>query len=138
MVMQSLAGLPAFLAYFCTAVVAVILYLAIYTWITAHKEFELIAQNVPGAAVALGLSLLGFALPLASAIAHSQNLLDCAIWGIIGLIVQIVVYFIVRIPVPRAVGAHRRRRDGGCDLARARLARRRRAERRGHVLLRRR
>ena len=99
MVMQSLAGLPAFLAYFCTAVVAVILYLVIYTWITAHKEFELIAKDVPGAAVALGLSLLGFALPLASAIAHSQNLLDCAIWSMIALVVQIVVYFIVRIPV---------------------------------------
>jgi putative membrane protein len=99
MVMQSLAGLPAFLAYFCTAIVAVILYLAIYTRITAHKEFDLIDKNVPGAAVALGLSLLGFALPLASAIAHSQNLLDCAIWAIIALIVQLIVYFIVRIPV---------------------------------------
>ena len=99
MIMQSLAGLPAFLAYFCTAVVAVILYLAIYTWITAHKEFDLIAKNVSGAAVALGLSLLGFALPLASAIAHSANLIDCAIWAVIALIVQLVVYFIVRIPV---------------------------------------
>jgi putative membrane protein len=99
MVMQSLAGLPAFLAYFCTAVVAVILYLAVYTWITAHKEFDLIAKNVSGAAIALGLSLLGFALPLASAIAHSANLIDCAIWAVIALIVQIVVYFIVRIPV---------------------------------------
>ncbi len=99
MVMQSLAGLPAFLAYFCTAMVAVVLYLTAYTWITAHKEFELIAKNVPGAAVALGLSLLGFALPLASAIAHSQNLLDCAIWTVIALAVQIGVYFIVRIPV---------------------------------------
>jgi putative membrane protein len=99
MVMQSLAGLPAFLAYFCTALVAVVLYLLIYTWITAHKEFDLIAKNVPGAAVALGLSLLGFALPLASAIAHSQNLVDCAIWAAIALVVQIGVYFIVRIPV---------------------------------------
>ncbi len=99
MVLQSLAGLPAFLAYFCTALVAVVLYLVVYTRITAHKEFDLIARNVPGAAVALGLSLLGFALPLASAMAHSQNLLDCAIWAVIALVVQIAVYFIVRIPV---------------------------------------
>ena len=97
--MQSLAGLPAFLAYFCTALVAVVLYLVIYTAITAHKEFELIGRNVSGAAVALGLSLLGFALPLASAIAHSQSLIDCAIWALIALAVQIVVYFVVRIPV---------------------------------------
>lgn len=99
MVMLSLAGLPAFLAYFCTAFLAVVLYLVVYTRITAHQEFELIAKNVPGAAVALGLSLLGFALPVASAIAHAQNLLDCAIWSLIALVVQIVVYFVVRIPV---------------------------------------
>jgi putative membrane protein len=99
MLIQSLAGLPAFLAYFCTAFVVVILYLAIYMWVTPHDEFELIRQNVPGAAIALGLSLLGFALPVASSIAHAQNLLECVLWSIIALIVQIIVYFVVRIPV---------------------------------------
>jgi putative membrane protein len=100
MLLQSLAGFPAFLAYFCTAIVAVVLYLLIYTRITAHDEFALIARNVPGAAVSLGLSLLGFALPLASAIAHASYLLDFAVWSMISLVVQIGVYFMVRIPVP--------------------------------------
>lgn len=99
MLMQSLAGLPAFLAYFCTAIVAVVVYLVVYTRVTAHDEFTLIARNVPGAAVSLGLSLLGFALPLASAIAHASYLLDCAVWAVIALVVQIGVYFLVRIPV---------------------------------------
>ena len=44
--------------------------------------------------------LLGFALPLVSAIAHSANVWDCLIWSAIALIVQIVVYYIVKIPVP--------------------------------------
>src|SRR5436190_2158951 len=99
MVLQSLAGLPAFLVYFCTAIIAVLAYLFIYTRITPHNEFELIRNN-PAAAIALGLSLLGFSLPLISAIAHSANVWDCMIWGLIALIVQIVVFFIVRIPVP--------------------------------------
>jgi putative membrane protein len=99
MLAQSIAGLPAFLAYFCTAFIIVILYLVIYMWVTPHNEFELIRKNVPGAAIALGLSLLGFALPVASSIAHAQNLLECAIWSLIALIVQIIVYFVVRIPV---------------------------------------
>jgi putative membrane protein len=106
MLLQSLAGLPAFLAYFCTAFIVVVLYLVIYTRVTPYDEFELIRKNVPGAAIALGLSLLGFALPVASAIAHAQNLLDCAIWSIIALIVQLVIHFVVRIPVhdlPRRV-----------------------------------
>src|ERR1044072_4330673 len=100
MVLQSLAGLPAFLVYFCTAIIAVLAYLLVYTRITPHNEFELIRNNNPAAAMALGLSLLGFSLPLISAIAHSANVWDCMIWSLIALIVQIIVFFIVRIPVP--------------------------------------
>ncbi len=99
MLLQSLAGLPAFVAYFCTAFIAVVIYLFIYTRVT-HDEFELIRNNVPGAAVSLGLSLLGFTLPVASAIAHASNLLDCAVWSIIALIVQLIIFFVVRVPVP--------------------------------------
>jgi putative membrane protein len=100
MILQSLAGLPAFLVYFCTALFAVSAYLFVYTRVTPHDEFLLIRDNNPAAAIALGLSLLGFALPLVSAIAHSANVWDCMIWGIVALIVQIIVYFIVRVPVP--------------------------------------
>ena len=71
----------------------------IYTRITPINEFELISKNVPGAAIALGLSLLGFALPVASAIAHASDLVDCAIWDVIALIVQRITFFAVRIPV---------------------------------------
>jgi putative membrane protein len=100
MILQSLAGLPAFLVYFCTAVVAVVAYLFVYTRVTPHNEFQLIRDNVPSAAIALGLSLLGFVLPVISAIAHSANVVDCLIWSAIALVVQIVVYFVVKIPVP--------------------------------------
>jgi putative membrane protein len=100
MVIQSLAGLPAFLVYFCTASVVVMLYLFVYTRITAHNEFELIRRNVPGAAISLGLSLLGFTLPVVSAMTHASNVIDCLIWSIIALIVQVIVYYAVRIPVP--------------------------------------
>jgi putative membrane protein len=101
MVLQSLAGLPAFMVYFCTGIVAVILYLFVYTRITPHDEFALIRNNVTSAAVALGMSLLGFVLPVTSAIVHSANVLDCLIWSLIALIVQVAVYYIVRIPVPK-------------------------------------
>src|ERR1700761_6734505 len=99
MILQSLAGLPAFLVYFCTGVVAVLAYLFVYTRITPHNEFQLIRDNDPAAAIALGLSLLGFVLPVVSAIAHSANVVDCLVWSLIALIVQIVVYFLVKIPV---------------------------------------
>src|SRR6201997_909895 len=100
MILQSLAGLPAFLVYFCTAIVAVVAYLAVYTRITPHNEFQLIRDNDPAAAVALGLSLLGFTLPVVSAIAHSANVVDCLVWSLVALIVQVVVYYVIKIPVP--------------------------------------
>jgi putative membrane protein len=115
MILQSLAGLPAFLVYFCTAIVAVVTYLLVYTRVTPHDEFQLIRDNDPAAAIALGLSLLGFVLPVVSAIAHSANVVDCLIWSAIALVVQIAVYFIVKIPVPNLsahlVRFHFRRRD---------------------------
>jgi putative membrane protein len=92
--------LPAFLVYFCTAIISVVAYLLVYTRITPHDEFRLIRDNDPAAAIALGLSLLGFVLPVVSAIAHAANILDCLIWSLIALIVQVAVYYIVKIPVP--------------------------------------
>ena len=100
MVLQSLAGLPAFLLYFCVSTVAVIAFLWIYTRITAHDEFELLNKNVPGAAVLLGLSMLGFALPVASAVAHASDIIDCMIWSLIALCVQVIAYYVARIAVP--------------------------------------
>ena len=100
MILQSLAELPAFLVYFCTGIIAVVIYLLVYTSVTPHDEFKLIRDNDPAAAVALGLSLLGFVLPVVSAIAHSANVVDCLIWSAVALIIQVIVYFLVKIPVP--------------------------------------
>jgi putative membrane protein len=97
---ETLAGLPAFLTYFCVSVAVVVGYIYVYTWITPHDELELINKNVPGAAISLGLSLVGFSLPVASAIAHAANIVDCIIWSVIALVVQVIVFFIVKIPIP--------------------------------------
>jgi putative membrane protein len=100
MVLQSLSGLPAFLIYLVCASVLVGAYLFVYTWITAHNEFELLRANNSGAAISLGLSTIGFALPLTSSIAHADGILDMTIWGVIALIVQVGVYYLARIPGP--------------------------------------
>ena len=97
---NSLAGLPAFLIYFCVAGVLVAAYLTVYTWVTPHDEFSLLRANNPAAAISLGLSVVGFALPLTSSIGHSDGIVDMTIWGIVALAVQIAAYFLARIPVP--------------------------------------
>ena len=101
MVLQSLSGLPAFFVYFVCASVLVAAYIFVYTWITAHDEFALLKANNTGAAISLGLSMIGFALPLTASIGHSDGILDMTIWGVIALIVQVGVYYVARIAVPK-------------------------------------
>ena len=96
----SLNEIPWFLAYFGTALILTLVYMVVYMWVTPHDEIKLIRENNLAASLASVGSLIGFSLPLASAIAHSADLDDCAIWGVIAIIVQVVVFFMVRLPVP--------------------------------------
>ena len=97
----SIAGLPLFLAYLGSAAVLTGIYIVVYMWVTPHAEIKLIRENNLAAAVAFAGSLIGFSLPLANTIAGSVSLVDCAIWGLIALVVQILIYFIARIPMPK-------------------------------------
>ncbi|MEH3144892.1 MAG: DUF350 domain-containing protein [Methylobacterium frigidaeris] len=98
--LSSISGLGAFLAYFATAAVLSGAYLAIYMLATAHDELALIRRGVTPAAIALGGSLLAFTLPLAVSIYNAQGLLDCAVWGLVALVVQMGVYWAVRFALP--------------------------------------
>lgn len=97
--LSSLAGVPPFLAYFATALVLVGLFVRIYTWITPQDELALIRANNAAAATAFGGALIGFALPLSSAITHSLSLLDCVLWGAIALVVQVLTFSVLRLIV---------------------------------------
>ncbi|CAN7253947.1 DUF350 domain-containing protein [Bosea sp. LjRoot9] len=100
MITDALAKLPDFALFFAGSLALVGLYLLIYTLATSHNEFGLIRQNNLAAALSLGLSLIGFALPLSSAIVHSTTIVDLAVWGIVAIIVQLVVYTLVRLVLP--------------------------------------
>lgn len=95
--LSSLNGIPPFLAYFAVAIILVLIFVRIYTWMTPHEELALIRANNSAAALAFGGAIIGFALPLSSAITHSLSLLDCAVWGAIALVVQILTFAVLRI-----------------------------------------
>ena len=101
LISASLDGLPWFLAYLATAVVMTLVYVVIYMWVTPHPEIALIRENNMAASLAFGGSLIGFCLPLASAMANSVALADCVVWGVVALIVQILIFYLVRLPVPK-------------------------------------
>jgi len=96
-----LSGLPQFFGYFLSAILLTFLYAVIYSKLTPHKEWALIKENVPAAALAFSGSLLGFVIALASAISNSVNIVDCWLWGVVALIVQLATFFSVRMFMPR-------------------------------------
>ncbi len=96
----SLDAIQSFLAYLVTGTALTLIYVFVYIWVTPHPEFKLIKENNLAASVAFAGSLVGFSLPLASVIAHSVALTDCVIWGLIAILVQIFIFFLVRLPIP--------------------------------------
>jgi putative membrane protein len=97
---KSLAGLPAFLAYFGLAAAYLALFVFLYVRITPYREIALIRAGNPAAAAGLGGAMLGFATPLASAVAHSVSLVDMAVWALVALMVQLLAFGAGRLVLP--------------------------------------
>lgn len=98
--MHYLQGLPAFATYFAIGVGFVALFLSIYVWITPHREVALIRAGNAAAAVSLSGALIGYCLPLASALSHSVAPLDLALWAGVALLAQLVAYAVARLLLP--------------------------------------
>jgi putative membrane protein len=96
-----LANLSEFSIFFVTAAVLTLLFVVIYTRVTRHDELALIKKNSTAAALAFSGSLIGFALPLASTMISSITVVEMVLWGVIALIVQVLVYLLIRLPMPR-------------------------------------
>ena len=96
----SLSGFDDFLVYFGLAIAFVAAFLWIYLLVTPYKEIQLIRAGNAAAAWSLGFTLLGLSLPLAAAIIHSVNPWDMMLWAAIALVVQILVFVVVRLLLP--------------------------------------
>ncbi len=90
--MTSLEPIGLFLVYFGVGLAFEAVFLVLYMAATSHHEATLIKQGNTAAAISLSGAVLGFTLPLGSVIIHSVSLLDMAVWSLVALLVQIVVY----------------------------------------------
>ena len=68
------------------------------------------------AAISLGGAVVGFVLPLARAVTQSVSALDLVVWGLVALVVQVVVFFVVGKLVPRFAEAIKEGRIAGAVL----------------------
>lgn len=97
------SGLVNFAAYFSSSILLLVVFAFIYSHVTPYREFTLIAAGNDAAAYSLAGALVGFALPLASAISHSVSLSDMLLWGAVALLVQIMTFLVVRLIFPQIV-----------------------------------
>jgi len=99
-VFDSFAGFDDFAIYLAASLVLLALFTAIYIRVTPYAELALIREGNMAAAFSLSGALLGFIVPLASAVRYSVSLADMAIWGLAALVVQILAFVAVKLMVP--------------------------------------
>ena len=96
--LELLQGLLNFFTYFGVGVVFLIAFKAAYVQITPHDEWKLIKEtkNV-AASIALGGSVIGFAIAISGVVKNSVSLFDFAIWACVALLAQLLAFAIVRL-----------------------------------------
>jgi putative membrane protein len=99
-VFDSFAGFDDFLVYLAVCLTLLAIFTVIYIRVTPYREMALIRDGNMAASFSLSGALLGFIVPLASAVQHSVSLVDMAIWGLIAMAVQIAAFIVVKLLIP--------------------------------------
>lgn len=87
-----------FLSYLGVAIGLLVVGVILFTLSTPKiKEFKLIAEKNVSAAMLLGGKVMGLAIVLGAAAEYSISLMDMAIWGIIGIVSQIIVFILAEV-----------------------------------------
>jgi putative membrane protein len=93
----SLQGVDSFFLYFATAVVAEAIFVVLYMSMTPHNEATLIKAGNPAAALSFAGAVIGFTLPLTSAIAQNVSLPGTVVWAAVALVVQLAVFLLTNL-----------------------------------------
>jgi putative membrane protein len=83
-----------YLLHLATATALVLAFFIIYTKITPWDEVTLIRAGNTAAAWSLGGTLIGFSLTLSSALKFTGSYVDFLMWGGLGMVVQVLVFYI--------------------------------------------
>lgn len=85
-----------FLVAFLIAGAFTVAFKLIYQAVTPYHEGRLIKEGNTAATIALWGAVLGYVLPLASALAHTVSLMEFAAWAALAAVIQIVTFLVVR------------------------------------------
>lgn len=91
-----LSGALAFILAFLAAGGFALVFTSLYRLVTPHDEGKLIREGNVAAAVALGGAVIGYMIPLASALGQTHSLPEFAAWALLAGLIQILVFWVVR------------------------------------------
>lgn len=98
---QLLQGLALFAIYFLGALAYAAVFCAIYTRLTRHDEFGLIVrEHNTSAAIAFGMTLVGYSIALAGAIHNTRSIVEFLIWGLVAMLAQFAAYGLANLAHP--------------------------------------
>lgn len=89
-------GALAFLLAFVVAGLFTLAFKILYQFVTPYRERALIREGNTAAAITLAGALIGYVLPLASALSHTVSLPEFAAWAALAGVIQIVAFVLVR------------------------------------------
>jgi putative membrane protein len=95
----------AFLVAFVAAGLFTVVFKIIYQWVTPYNEAKLIREGNVAAALALGGALVGYVLPLASALSNTVSLVEFCAWAALAGVIQIAAFTLVRVVAMKDVAA---------------------------------
>lgn len=87
-----LSTLPQFLGLYLVGGLLLTAFWSLYTFITPHRELALIRAGNLSAALMLAGAMLGYAMPVAVALARSNDVYQLAQWGAVAMVVQLLTY----------------------------------------------
>ncbi|MBO9557703.1 MAG: DUF350 domain-containing protein [Caulobacter sp.] len=99
------ASALAFVVAFVAAGLFTVIFKIVYQWVTPYNEAKLIREGNVAAALALGGALVGYVLPLASALSNTVSLLEFCAWAALAGVLQIAAFTLVRVVVMKDVAA---------------------------------
>lgn len=108
---EQLSNILNFLAYLGVTLPILLFGILAFMVTTPYNEYKLIREGADSddprkvnaakaAAHDLGGKVVGLAIVLASAVFHSVSLLDLAMWGILGIIFQVAVFYVFELVTP--------------------------------------
>lgn len=109
-------GAVAFALAFLAAGGFALVFTSLYRLVTPHDEGKLIREGNIAAAVALGGAVLGYMIPLASALSQTHSLPEFAAWALLAGVIQILVFWIVRRVALPDVSARIERGEVACAI----------------------